>query len=316
MNTSLANEPRGVVAAVRQAASSLADLIRHSRPPMDAGSEQAFACGKLALRVARGMRAGARSPERTDLLLLALINARAAVLSLDLVGTQAEGLAGQRPEGGGSVEPELARILQRTAEEDISSGGGQVHLDLELLLAHAEKRLRALEEPMRRARRAQLRATAVALALLLPLLFVVAFGGWLLFGERELSAGKPWTTSSSAMTCNPEHKSCGGAKTSILFHTAEESEPWFEIDLGQVQELTRIEVTNRSDCCPERAVPLIVEVSLDKLDYRRVARRFSVFDRWSQRFAATRARYVRLRVARRSFLHLEQVRVFGHRLEG
>lgn len=315
MNPSPATEPRGVVASVHQVASSLADLVRPSRPPMDADSEQALACGKTALRVARGMRAGARSPERSALLFLALINARAAVLSLALAGTQAEDLTGQRPEGRDSVEPELARIVQQSAEEDIRSGAAQVQLDLELLLNHAEKRLRTLEEPMRRARRAHLRAWAVALALLLPLLLVVAFGGRLLFGDRELSAGKPWTTSSSAMTCDPEHKSCGGAETSILFHTAEDAEPWFEIDLGQVQELTRIEVTNRSDCCPERAVPLIVEVSLDKLAYRTVARKFSVFGRWSQRFTPTRGRYVRFRVARRSFLHLEQARVFGHRLD-
>jgi hypothetical protein len=56
-------------------------------------------------------------------------------------------------------------------------------------------------------------------------------------------------------------------------------------------------------------VPLVVEVSNDRKKYREVARRTEVFDTWTPKFAPQRMRYVRLRVARRSMLHLDRVEV-------
>jgi hypothetical protein len=68
-------------------------------------------------------------------------------------------------------------------------------------------------------------------------------------------------------------------------------------------------VTNRDDCCLERAVPLVVEVSDDRKKWRTVARRADSFREWEGKFAPLKARYVRLRVDRHSILHLAKVSV-------
>lgn len=95
----------------------------------------------------------------------------------------------------------------------------------------------------------------------------------------------------------------------MFFQTQEEKEPWLEIDLGREVPFDEVEVTNRSDCCPDRAVPLVVEVSRDGVHFKEVSRRMDTFSVWHSRFARQTARYVRLRVLRRTIFHLDQVAV-------
>ena len=125
----------------------------------------------------------------------------------------------------------------------------------------------------------------------------------------DLAFGKPWRASSKAYDCNPKDMECGGARSAMFFHTTEEDKPWVEIDLGSPQKFSRVEVVNREDCCPERAVPLVIEVSDDQKNFREVARRTEVFREWETTFAPVTARYVRARVDRRSVLHLVRVTV-------
>jgi hypothetical protein len=95
--------------------------------------------------------------------------------------------------------------------------------------------------------------------------------------------------------------------TDILFHTAEEKNPWFELDLGAVFDVGSIEVVNRRDCCAERAIPLRLEVSIDRASFREVARHTEPFRTWRASFDPVKARYIRARVTRRSVLHLERL---------
>ena len=74
--------------------------------------------------------------------------------------------------------------------------------------------------------------------------------------------------------------------------------------------MSRVRVLNRDDCCAERAIPLVVEVSLDRHGWHEVARRKDQFEDWTAKFSPVSARYVRLRVPRRSILHLKSVRIF------
>jgi hypothetical protein len=144
---------------------------------------------------------------------------------------------------------------------------------------------------------------------------LVGFGLWLAIGlglERavrgpDLVLGKPWRASSYAFPCHPERHICATAHSAIFFHTQLEDVPSVEIDLGATRSFRRLTVVNREDCCAERAVPLLFEVSNDRLHWREVARRDRLFRDWETRFAAVQARYVRLRVARRSILHLVRV---------
>lgn len=127
--------------------------------------------------------------------------------------------------------------------------------------------------------------------------------------KPDLAAGKPWRASSALDVCKPQEHYCASARTDIFFCTTEESNPWVEIDLGKPTSFARIDVTNRSDCCAERATPLVAEVSLDQKSWREIARRPDSFSEWKATFAPQKARYVRLRAPRRTILHLEKVAV-------
>jgi hypothetical protein len=127
--------------------------------------------------------------------------------------------------------------------------------------------------------------------------------------RADLSADKPWTTSSSHQTvCHSPQRRCGG-KNTYFFHTREEQDPFLQIDLLSAQRFSRVSVLNRRDCCQDRATPLVVEVSSDGANWREVSRTNQAFDEWQARFDPVTARWVRLRVARRSYLHLKDVRV-------
>jgi hypothetical protein len=151
---------------------------------------------------------------------------------------------------------------------------------------------------------------AVASVVAAGLLFAAWSGLSRVLQGPDLALGRPWRASTQEFECHPQNNECGGARTAILFHTTEEDSPWVEIDLGAQRTLGRVQVVNREDCCPERAVPLIVEVGDDRTHWRPVARATEAFREWETNFAAVKARYLRVRVDRRSILHLVRVSVW------
>lgn len=147
----------------------------------------------------------------------------------------------------------------------------------------------------------------VTIALVVIALVVVASVAVKKAGQgKNLAAGKPWKTSSTYPTCNFDAHECNGSPTNVFFHTNEEDNPWWEVNLGAPTQFAHIEIENRSDCCTERVVPLVVEVSDDEKSWREIGRKKDVFSTWTLN-APARATYVRLRVAKRSFLHLGSV---------
>jgi hypothetical protein len=152
------------------------------------------------------------------------------------------------------------------------------------------------------------RLSRIALGVALCLApFALAFVFWP--KKPDLAKGKPWHASSSLAECHPAKSECGGVTTDIFFHTREESNPWFEYDFYAPLGFSSLTIRNRSDCCPERAVPLVVEVSHDDRTFHEIARRNDPFSTWSPHFPTQHARYLRLRTARVSLLHLEAVEV-------
>jgi hypothetical protein len=147
------------------------------------------------------------------------------------------------------------------------------------------------------------------LLLLATLVFGLGFGRELLEVRGDLSLGKPWVTSSTLeqVCASPLHH-CGVEK-GYFFHTQEEASPWIEIDLQREERFSALRVFNRQDCCDDRAVPLVIEVSTDHQHWREVVRKTETFGEWKAKFAPISARWVRLRIARRSLLHLFDVRV-------
>ena len=95
----------------------------------------------------------------------------------------------------------------------------------------------------------------------------------------------------------------------LVFHTALEDRPWVSIDLLETRWLHGLEILNRTDCCQERAVPLVVEVAGEDGHYAEVARRNETFAVWKPVFDNRRARYIRLWVDARTSFHLEEIRI-------
>ena len=127
--------------------------------------------------------------------------------------------------------------------------------------------------------------------------------------SRDIAVGKSWRVSSSgASSCTSPTQQCTESPD-FFFHTNEERNPWVEIDLGAPTQFSAVRVENRHDCCSDRALPLVIEVSNDQVNFRELSRRTAGFSSWLASFAPTKARYVRVRAARRTMLHLAQVRV-------
>ena len=108
---------------------------------------------------------------------------------------------------------------------------------------------------------------------------------------------------------------------SYRFHTEEEDQPWWQVDLGAVALIDCITVHNpvHPPDLAWRAVPIAILLSDDAATWRMAYRSRSneVFGgadgkplRW-QPDHVVRARYVRLQATRRTALHLSQVEVFG-----
>jgi hypothetical protein len=145
-----------------------------------------------------------------------------------------------------------------------------------------------------------LRVTVAALALI-----AIIIGLRALTTGANLAEGRPFRTSttwSGWAGCVAD-----GSCSDILFHTEEQMNPWVEYDLGAPKKIRRVEVKNRDECCRERAVPLVVEVSNDRNSWTEVARRDSEFSNWTAKFSSRTARYVRLRVPRTAALHLREI---------
>ena len=129
-----------------------------------------------------------------------------------------------------------------------------------------------------------------------------------MLGVRKLALGpnlladKPFRLSSSWSGCSQD----AGCQT-LLFHTEAEQNPWVEFDLGARKKFHRLEVTNRTDCCSERTIPLVAEISDDRATWKEIGRRDTEFTTWNLTFSPKTARYLRLRIPRHSTFHLKDV---------
>jgi hypothetical protein len=171
--------------------------------------------------------------------------------------------------------------------------------------------LEVMEHPQRAVNRLLIKRLARWVAIAAVALGALTASLWALDARRlpDLAKSKHWRASSAWAVCEPEARRCGGLSTDIFFHTREDESPWIEYDLGKPTRFSSVFVKNRSDDAPDRAIPLVVEISNDKKKWRELARRKESFRTWTARFKPQTARYVRLRVARRSYLHLEQVSI-------
>ena len=200
-----------------------------------------------------------------------------------------------------TTDPEVLEAAKLALEKDPRGVDRIDPKQLEALSRLTRGLIHRLEAPARAAERAKaLRLTKVAALFLLGVVVLVA-GVWRLVVPPDLALTATMTTSSSLKQCvNP------GDGGSAVFHTRLQKNPWVMYDLGEEHELRLVKVHNRSDCCFERAVPLILETSNDGKNWTEQARRSEVFLTWSAEINA-KARYVRLRVPRQVYFHLGPV---------
>ena len=144
----------------------------------------------------------------------------------------------------------------------------------------------------------------------LRVLLVVAVLFALGAGVRRLLRG-PDLASNVTLRVSSSWNGCANDPpcAALLFHTDPEPNPWAELDLGAPKMIQRIEVTNRPDCCGERAMPLIVESSTDRTNWTSVGQRDTEFQTWKLSFKPRLARYVKLRVPRNTAFHLKDVAI-------
>jgi hypothetical protein len=204
-----------------------------------------------------------------------------------------------RPSADG-VDLDAARrvLVDRTAErvldpkeEDVA----RARQCAEALVAH-------LLVPRRRLARLLtqrwIRVTVAAVAIV-----VAAVGARRLVVGPNLVAGKTFHASSYWSGCTGDPR-CDV----LLFHTEVETNPWAKVDLGAPTTFRKIEIVNREDCCAERAVPMVVEMSDDDSSWTEIARRDEEFKVWKMKLPPKKARYLRFKILKQgAVLHLHDI---------
>jgi hypothetical protein len=149
-------------------------------------------------------------------------------------------------------------------------------------------------------------AIAAALGLMVA---IVASVGTVPLWYRPAARNFRWHTS-SALSGFKDSGTLGELQAyDLQFHTNEEPAPWVVIDMQATRTIDRVVLKNRTECCRERGVPLVIEVALDEGHFETVAERTEVFDVWTAHFTARPARYVRVRSRATTVLHLRRIEI-------
>ncbi|HMJ10685.1 MAG TPA: discoidin domain-containing protein [Polyangiaceae bacterium] len=269
-----------------RATAELADRTLNPVDPLRAGSGIPIA----ALLYREALRAG-----------LAAQGADPASVPEDIVALRGDDLGAVRAR-------EL--LLARDSLEDIAAGRDVSREDARRLQGAVRQVLAGLALPERRVRKVRLQRW-LRLGLLVTLVagLIIALVMLILIATRppNLLEGKNWRTSSSYGGFSAAERSVDGRKAEIFFHTNEERNPWIEYDLGAKTLVSSIRVVNRGECCADRAIPLVLEASDDRVTWHQVKRRDQPFRTWSEDLSPFTARYVRLRADKQTWLHFESI---------
>ena len=132
----------------------------------------------------------------------------------------------------------------------------------------------------------------------------------------DLAQGTPWRASSTYSgggdACSSPQQTCPGSEQGFFFHTEEsDRNSWIEFEFdSRPLDISMVEIENRTDCCADRAVPLVIEVSLDHNNWQQVAQRAKSFSTWHASFPSIQASWVRVRLLQKGPLHLKRIRIF------
>ncbi|MEM9566529.1 MAG: discoidin domain-containing protein, partial [Actinomycetota bacterium] len=145
-------------------------------------------------------------------------------------------------------------------------------------------------------------------------------------GAANLAEGRPAEQSSIAFAGAPgravDGNTDGVYRNGSITHTANQSQPWWQVDLGSIEVIEEIVLWNRTDCCADRLSDVRVLVSDQPFGNRTLAQLEADPAVWSISVASLAGpsieaavgrtgRYVRVQLAGSNVLSLAEVQVIG-----
>jgi hypothetical protein len=146
--------------------------------------------------------------------------------------------------------------------------------------------------------------------------------------QPDLALRRPTTQSSTALGAGADRAVDGDVSGDFhagsVTHTELEPAPWWQVDLGAVHDVSRVQIWNRSDAVPERLSEFVVfageqppgsgdpatlrkQPAVAAIDIEPVAGRPTSIDLFRP------VRYLRVQLLRQEYLSLAEVRVLGFR---
>ena len=143
--------------------------------------------------------------------------------------------------------------------------------------------------------------------------------------RHNYAVGKP-ATQSSLNAGGVAERAVDGDTSGVwqngsVTHTRAEPQPWWQVDLGAVEQIDQIAMWNRTDCCAERLTDYHLLVSDEPFQSTSLQQALAQPGVWSQHFAGTAGtptradvgrsgRYVRVQLVGDDPLSLAEVQVF------
>jgi hypothetical protein len=181
---------------------------------------------------------------------------------------------------------------------------GQWATVLERAACVARKILEAAEAPTQAIR--ALRAARILRIVTIPVLCALLV--LRLASPKDFAHGKLWRATSS-LGGAPASGTLSSTDGPFFFHTNNEPDPAIVVDIG-LHTIHKVVLTNRRDCCQDRATPIVIETIAPGGVWRTVARRDEPFTEWAATFPPLVANQVRVRATRTTHLHLADIEVF------
>ena len=112
---------------------------------------------------------------------------------------------------------------------------------------------------------------------------------------------------------------CDGVKNGKWgFHTLQEPDPWWQVDLGEIQEVGRVVVYNRCDATASRSASLILSLSPDGVEWEQAYQHngetfwgFTGGPPLTVDLAGAKTRYLRIQLPGTVYLHFDEVEVYA-----
>jgi hypothetical protein len=131
----------------------------------------------------------------------------------------------------------------------------------------------------------------------------------------NIALGKPARQSSTYSGEYAAANAVDGRKDDgSMFHTNNEMNPWWQVDLQGNYTLSHIMLYNRTGCCTERERTVQVMLSHNGSDWQTIySNNGTDFRELRVDAHGRRARYVRVQLAEQNYFHLQEVEVYGAR---